>query len=931
MVEKTVGDAARLVEQFSEASKVEQAFRLLQYAVYLASNNLLAFEKGAHLLSWLQRRNTLWALYVCIDTHTPSADAFASVFLVGAASLSNIGTCHWLLDSGADPKAIAPSLGARSSTALLEAVRQQHSGLVALLVNKGAEVNVARKSLASPLGEAVLSNTPYISRVKIIQILVNNGADIHQVMEHGEGEESTILNFAISKGDVEVVSIFLQSNAAIASFPKQHPTPLQVAARAGEMKLVEMLLKAGVDVNARATANMVDRELARTVKWCSCTVLTPLQLALAEKNLAVAAVLIREGADVNAFDASEDLEAQDRRTFNSRPLSDDNYCCMSRQDLRTASSPLQLAALSRSVSMGRILLKLGAIVNIPGGFGTALQLAVAQEDNLAFVGLLLANGANVNAPAQEPRGRTALQAAVELGDGDVIELLLDHRANVNAAPSSEGVTAIRAAASRGDILLVAKLIRQGADVNALKCSAAENGLTALHAAVTEGHLSTVDLLLREGADVLRSPALRARCFALKAAMSRPLALNMILIYAKAQGTLTMLRSRVAALVSAIDDDSYNEVTALLPKYDIHLSTCHLQGPLQFAIKKGNVSLAKKWIEAGADVQRFLRGPWGVSNLAATVATGSTDLCALLIKSHADLGEDCGTQALLVAASNNDPRMLEYLLSKGANPNWEKPRGSYHPSPFSNVFEACFPADCGPDFRENYEKMLSVLLQHGVNVKGVAFPGRVCDVSVWMLQRLVKAGLEVNRRVPDQGSLLQYATDNNMEYVVELLLNADADLNAPPAPTRGNTALQSAVGHENALLVKLLLSKGADVNGPPSPEHGATALQRAVMVGSMPIFVLLLEKGADVNAPAAPVGGRTALEAAAEHGRLDMAHILLQRDKEPETLWLRCQRAAKLAALHGFPTLAREFREWKVPGSDKPWEEGLFAEFVVSGS
>lgn len=260
-------------------------------------------------------------------------------------------------------------------------------------------------------------------------------------------------------------------------------------------------------------------------------------------------------------------------------------------------------------------------MNIAGGFGTALQLAVRGKDNLAFVDLLLENGADVNAPAPEPQGRTALQAAVEFGDRNVIELLLNHRANVNAAPSSEGVTAMQAAAWRGDTLLVAKLIQRGADVNAP--AAAEYGQTALQAAVRKGHLGTVDLLLHEGANFLATPAPTGGFSVLEAAMSQPLALNMIMIHAKAQGTVTTLGNQVAVLLSAIDDDSYSEVTALLLKYDIQSSSSDLQHPLETAITKGNVDLAKRKMDRcrcrSADVlkrstRRFNHGCCGCNRL-----------------------------------------------------------------------------------------------------------------------------------------------------------------------------------------------------------------------------------------------------------------------------------------------------------------------------
>ena len=645
-------------------------------------------------------------------------------------------------------------------------------------------------------------------------------------------------------------------------------------------------------------------------KLCSCAVLTPLQMALAVNSLGVAAVLLREGADVNAFDARECLKVEACR-ISEGPVSYGHHCPLSSQDLGAASSPLKIAALSRNVSMGRLLLKLGARVNLSGGSGTALQVAAAQRHNLAFVRLLLDNGADVNASASEPRGRTALQAAVELGDGEIIGTLLHHRANVNAIPSSEGVTALQAAAFRGDTLLVSQLICQGADINAL--AALNNGRTALQAAVTAGHLNTVEPLIRKGANIFaQRAALTGGCSALEAAMNQPLVLETLLCHTRAQEKYAMLeREQIGVFWSAIDCDNYHDVTAVLLKYGIKLYEKDLRRSLQIAIKRRNLDLAKKWIDAGASVQIYLSTQSWSSAIADLVATGSPAFCALFIRSPADLGE-YGTEALLFAISNADLCMLEFLLSRGANPNWNDSYKTNRPSPVAKVFELRSPSEDLGLLRRNQEKMICILLQHGAKVKSVAFPGEVCGMSLQMLKRLLEAGLEVNRRLPDQDSLLQYATKNHMKDVVELLLDADADVNAPPPATElGKTALQSAVQSRDLRLIKLLLSKGADVNAPPSPGCGATALHRAVLGGSLPIFSVLIKKGADVNAPAASDDGRTALEAAAEHGRLDMAHILLRRDKDPDTLWLRSQRAAKLAASRGFPILARELREWKV--------------------
>ncbi len=559
MTKQAEGDAVRQIDQFTKDSKVDQTFRLLRYAVYLASNNLLPVERVASLLQWLLHSNTFWVVDVFVAMRTPTTDAFASVLLVGAARLGNFTACQLLLKRGVEPNCTAPSLSYRTSTALLEAVRHQDTDLVSLLVNSGAEVNVKMTSMPSPLGQAVLSDNLDNSRAEIIGILINKGADIHQVMGEAEAEGATILDLVLDYDDAEVTTMFLQSDAGIGSLSKQYSTPLKNAAEVGNLKLVERLLKSGANVNGCIDSESVDSEIGSMQVWRSCALSTPLEVALAENHLAVAAVLLREGADVNGVNARERLRGRTCSNINISPLPEDDHCHLSGVDLRVASSPLQIAAQNGSIAMGRLLLKLGARVNTPGNCGTALQLAATKRGNLDFLKLLLENGANVNAPAPEPQGCTALQAAVELGDGDIIELLLNHGANVNAAPSSEGFTAVQAAASRGETLLVAKLIQQGADVNAP--AAAEHGFTALQVAIEEGWLCMVDLLLRKGANIFAPGALTGGCSALEAAMNEPLALKTILLHAKEEDTLIMLRKQVAGLLSAIHDGNYNEVTA----------------------------------------------------------------------------------------------------------------------------------------------------------------------------------------------------------------------------------------------------------------------------------------------------------------------------------------------------------------------------------
>lgn len=135
-----------------------------------------------------------------------------------------------------------------------------------------------------------------------------------------------------------------------------------------------------------------------------------------------------------------------------------------------------ITALQKSIKRGRLqlavaLIERGADINAPASpyHRTALQEACSTDAPLWFINFVLDNGADINAPPASERGLTALQSACGSGAQlSCINLLLKRGAFVNAPPAAAyGMTALQCAARRGYMNVVGLLLDHGADVNAL--------------------------------------------------------------------------------------------------------------------------------------------------------------------------------------------------------------------------------------------------------------------------------------------------------------------------------------------------------------------------------------------------------------------------------------------------------------------------------
>ncbi|XP_074550000.1 ankyrin repeat and SAM domain-containing protein 6 isoform X2 [Halichoeres trimaculatus] len=343
------------------------------------------------------------------------------------------------------------------NTALQFASASGHENLVRFLLRKGASVDSRNNYGWTPLMQAAR-----FGHLTVAHILLENGAEINGRNRLG----ASVLSVAARGGHTHVVKLLLESDAFVDDYDHlavaadsvsngnnnnscsgsgfgaaegcqgggggrefMDIIALMVAAQYGHEAVVRLLLEWGSDVNFSQ----------KTTGW------GPLMVATLSGKVAVAQQLVERGADpdrVNvlsktAFELAMQLKQRDIKAYldsitTVRPQTDDER---RRPDVFSA-------------------LKLG---------NSQLVKEILEEDPT-----------QVNSSNQE--GASPLMMAAVSGQLEVVQLMVEKKADIDKQDGVHGWTALMQATYHGNKDIVKYLLSQGADVNLR----AKNGYTAFH-------------------------------------------------------------------------------------------------------------------------------------------------------------------------------------------------------------------------------------------------------------------------------------------------------------------------------------------------------------------------------------------------------------------------------------------------------------------
>jgi uncharacterized protein len=324
-------------------------------------------------------------------------------------------------------------------------------------------------AVLSAQGASQVADAAMAKDATTVRALLKRGADVNAA----QGDGMTALHWAAMNGDLELAQMLMYAGANPRAGTRLNGyTPLFLASREGQASIVEALLKAGAEADARSSTGS-----------------TPLMLAAASGNVETVSRLLDAGADLKI---KETARGQNALMFAAAYNRVGAVELLARRgaDVSATSKVVDLYELTREEAAAPAAP--AARAGTGGGAGGGGQQPGGQAGPSGPGGTRpaadppkrpqipgLDRGYNYTELIAYQGGMTALMFAAREGHIETARALLDAGANVNQARVGDQTTPLLMATINGHFDLAKYLLDRGADATL----SGENGATPLYAAL----------------------------------------------------------------------------------------------------------------------------------------------------------------------------------------------------------------------------------------------------------------------------------------------------------------------------------------------------------------------------------------------------------------------------------------------------------------
>ncbi|XP_008213954.1 ankyrin-3 [Nasonia vitripennis] len=575
-------------------------------------------------------------------------------------------------------------------------------------------------------GYALLCTAIKYHRSQMALWFISKGCRINRVNE--EDISDTPIHLAIYNNQTDIAKALIEKGACLNVKNYRGETPLHISCQRRNFDVTELLL------NDDSIADVPDSRLT-----------TPMHIAVEIECLEIVELLLKHKVDVNAYTVKDDFKG---------------------------FTPLHIAVCKRNEKIVRMLLDNGADVHAPVQIS---NLNGFQNENLIdFIYY---------------QNFMPLHLASKVDDGDIMELLINHDADVDAAIKHSDITALHIAVENKNKRNVILLSEYNANFKAKT----KEGKNVLHLAVENDWPELIEVLLLKGADI---------------------------------NIQTVDGETPLHIAVEMGDENIVELL-IIYEADVNIINFMHQSPLHFAAEF-SVDITRILLVQGANVDEVDNN--NETPLGIAVKYKDIEIIKEILQYKPCIQNSSNQDAFLFAITNPDyfyVKVVDLLLEYGFRIT-EK---------IDNMNLFC------NSIAEGHIRIVHYLLEHGMDVSKNQDNNSLLHYAVKcqnydVVKLLIDYNCNVNAVDLHGQTPIGYAIECNNIKILNFLLSRGANI------LNITSSLLNAAKESHIVLLQILLKYGADIN--VSDEFGTTILHFAVWNKHLGLIQILLNKSANVN-------------------------------------------------------------------------------------